>query len=390
MVDDTALGVLKDFAFKEQELPSADHPEIGFITAEHLYDTQFTYEKCGYGDTGQWLLAAIRVDNHAVPGEVKQAYQKINEHAAASASPTGMISRRERREAKETATRQVQEELIASKFRRSRIIPILWDLPGGQLYCGSTSAAAHEALHSLLRESFAVELAPITSGTLAANLLRGEGRDRDYEELRPAALTQPPRERHDQDDAQAASRDDGVPVVPWVAQAIDLKDFLGNEFLLWLWYACETAEGVINVIDARKQKRELFVTLDKSLDMACIWGVHGTQSLRSDQVTRLREAVEALKGGKWPRKAGLILADGESQWELTLQGDRWQVTSARLPEITEATHERQLVDARLDQTMALARALDQLMIAYLRERTGKNWPALKEKLKAWVARRKGS
>ena len=66
--------------------------------------------------------------------------------------------------------------------------------------------------------------------------------------------------------------------------------------------------------------------------MDCAWERTGKQTLRGENPTRLPEAADALATGKWVRKAGLILADAEHQWELTLQGDTMTVGAAALPE----------------------------------------------------------
>ena len=101
-VDETALSILKAGAFKEQEIGVPDAVELGFTTGVHLFDVQFSFEKNGYGPAGSWMLFAMRVDTHQPPSEVKQAYRKMNELAAAEASPTGFEKKMEKREKKES------------------------------------------------------------------------------------------------------------------------------------------------------------------------------------------------------------------------------------------------------------------------------------------------
>ncbi|MEX0886927.1 MAG: hypothetical protein WD009_10860, partial [Phycisphaeraceae bacterium] len=408
-VDDTALSILREHAFRETEVGAPDEVEVGWTTGQHLLDTQFTYEKNGFGDAGSgggaMLLAAMRIDTHKVPADVKQAYRQINEQAAASGNPSGYASKAQKQEASELAGRQIHEDLAAGKYRKSKLVPVLWDLRRGALYCGATGNVVQEQLARLLRASFAVELEPLSAGSLAGDILRSEGRRRDWEDLHPSPFTPAPPEAHAaMDDADAVNTDPTIPTIPWRAQAVDLKDFLGNEWLIWLWHLTETAEGVVSVAGGGESARsgggggdgggEAYITIDRSLDMDCAWGVRGKQTLRTGvtagpiSLIRLPEAGEALVTGKWPRKLGLILADAECQWELTLQGDRLHVSSAALPEVADAQTPRELTEARLMLVQRLAATLDGMYATFLDERTSSAWPTRRETIAAWIRHRR--
>ena len=86
-VDETFTDLLHEHHFRETEIGAPDEVEAGWVTAEHLMDTNFTYDKVAYGP---FAMFALRIDTHKVPGEVKKAYQKMNEQAAAAESPTGL------------------------------------------------------------------------------------------------------------------------------------------------------------------------------------------------------------------------------------------------------------------------------------------------------------
>jgi len=172
-------------------------------------------------------------------------------------------------------------------------------------------------------------------------------------------------------------------------QSLDLKDFLGNEFLLWLWWHIETNEGAVACGGSGNggSGASMYLAMDKALDMECAWGVGGKQSLRGEGPARLREAGEALRMGKWPRKTGLLLSDGEHQWELTLQGDRLAVASASMPEVPDAESPRELTEARLQLVRRLADAVDGLYHAFLSERTASGWPGKRDAIGQWIRQR---
>jgi hypothetical protein len=384
-VEAPLLSILQEHAFKESDIGAPEEVESGWTTGVHLFDTQFTYEKNGYGPVLMW---SMRLDTHKIPGEVRAAYRKMNEQAAAEGNPSGFASKRQKKDATDLAGRQLHEDLAAGKFRRSKTIPLMWDLSTQTLYCGAVGNVVIEQLSRLMRDSFAVDIEELSAGVLAGRVLRGSGRGRDYEDVKPSPFTPPPAAAHDDHDDADGPRDLETPVVPWTSQSTDLKDFLGNELAIWLWWLSETAEGTIATTSPTGGTRDVFITIDKALDMDCAWGVLGKQTLRSDGPTRLREAAEALAGGKWPRKLGLLLSDGEHQWEFTFAADRFAVSSAALPQIAEAQSPREVMDARVKLITDLSVTLDAVYQAFLAKRTASGWPATRGKIREWIAARR--
>jgi hypothetical protein len=391
-VNESLLQRLNEHAFRETSGAAPPEIESGWITGRHIFDTEFSYDKNGFG---RLLLMALRIDTNKVPGEIARAYQFINTASMAAGNPSGFASRAQRQEARELAERQARDDLASGKFRRSKSVPVLWDLKRGVVYCGAAGNTVAEQLIAQFRHTLNVDLRPMTSGTLARLRLQAAGRQRDFEDLKPSMFTDPP-EGHD----RAAEDDDGGrvivprdgkrPTTPWAAPAagqVDAKDFVGNEFLIWLWRRLEQDRGVIPVTVAGV-KTDVSLAIDRTLDMECAWGVTGKLSLRGDGPTRLPEAREALGEGKWPRKIGLIAADGEHQWETALQADRWVVSSASLPQIDDAASPRELVEQRLLLVQRLADTLDALLESFVTLRTSSNWESVRQEIRGWIRRRR--
>ena len=377
MVDDTFLQLLAEHRFRETEIGTPDDVEAGFVTPEHLLDTKFSFEKIGYSGVA---LFALRLDTHKVPGEIKKAYQRINEQAAAEGSPTGFASKSEKRDARDLAGRQLQEELANGRFRKSKHIRVMWDFEEGVIYSESCTDAVTQQLVRLLRTAFAVQLEPITAGTFAGFELDSMGRSRDYEDLAPSKFTPPPTDVAD----RGGDHDHSTPICPWVTKSIDLKDFLGNEFLLWLWHGCETCEGITPIGD---DGDEAFATITKSIQMDCAWEIGGKVTINVDKPTALTETGDALRTGKWPRKMGLLLSDGEHHYELTIQGDQIVVNSARLPDIEDAMTDRDVTEQRLRHIRRLAGTLDAMFLAFLKLRVSQGWDREVADIREWIKSR---
>ncbi|MEO0515096.1 MAG: hypothetical protein AAF086_07360 [Planctomycetota bacterium] len=384
-VDDAFLSILSESRFRESEFGAPDEVEAGFTTGVHLFDTQFTYQKNGYGTPGHGMaLFALRMDTNKVPADIKKAYKVMNELAAAAGNPTGFPSKSEKREARETANEQVREELASGKYRKSKIIPILWDFAHQTLYCGGAGTTVIEHLSRMMRNAFAVELDNLSAGVLAGNLIKAQGKARDYEDLQPSAFTSPPDAPRPRDDDDSPANNT-LPVLPWIAKSVDLKDYLGNEFLMWLWWHGEKNRDTPTI--KTEAAGEVFVALDKALDMDCAWDLTGKQTLRGDNPTKLPEAADALVTGKWPRKVALILADAEHQWELNLQGDQFVVSGAALPEIEDVENARELQERRLDLIIALSDTLNALFSTFLTRRASGPWKTDRDAIKAWIKAR---
>lgn len=378
--DDALLSILTEHRFQERDIGKPEEVEVGFVTAEHLLDTRFTAESCFYGKG--IALFALRLDTHKVPTDVKHAHYKINEQAAAAGSPTGLASRTEKREAREAAGRSLDKDLADGMYRKSASYQVMWDLESKTLYLNATSGKAIEHLVRLMRMAFAVELHQLTAGVLAGAILRELGKMREFEDLAPSSFTDPPAQfERGPDDARGWSRGDHPPL-PWVAKSSDLADWIGNEFLIWLWWLCETNDGMVG---------DVHVVFSSSLDMDCAWGVGGRQALRGDIVgggpTKLKEAGNALATGKWPRRAGLLLAQDDTQVELTLQGDSFAVTAAMLPQIEDAASPRELTMHRLLLIHLLGNTLDTVYRWFLKDRTASSWASKRTKIRRWIETR---
>lgn len=391
------LDILSRHAFEQTEIGAPPEVESGWVAGDHLFDTQFDFEKNVFGadraaGAGTILRFAMRIDTNKVPPQIQRAFRQINEQAVAATNPSGFASRQQKQEARDLADRQAHEELASGKHRRSKLVPVFWDLTNRMLYCGAISNVAAEQLTLCMRRSFDVDIEALSAGTLAGEMVIEQGARRDYEDLQPTAFTATPESAMaDHQDADGP-RPLTIPSVPWTFKGGNTRDFLGNEWLIWLWWTIENQEGLATIKDHAGRACELAVHFDKALEMQCAWGATGVQTLKGHGPNRWPEAGEALSIGKWPRKAGLILADtvDGAQWELSLQADRWQISAAGLPSLDDAKVDspRALLEARLALTLRLAGALDGLFAVFLKQRLSSAWPSRRDQIRQWIKQRR--
>jgi hypothetical protein len=355
-------------ALAEHALVSADDgvpPEVeyGWCGGRHILDNRFDFDRNVFNDSVHF---AMRVDTSRVPAELRNAYKIMEEEAVTLSNPSGFISRKQKSAVKETLARKLDGELRSGKFRRSRLTPVLWDLPAASIYSPAAGAAA-EKLMELFERTFGLELQPLTAGSIALKTLESHGRRRDYEDLRPTRFVLGP-------DGEGQ-----YPEYPWAAKGPQPKDFLGNEFLLWLWHDADERDGTIET-----ESGDAALFIDRSLDLDCAYGLSGRDSLRGDGPGRMPEARDALRTGKLPRKAGLILDFSNQQFSLTFNAESFSMTTARLPNVDEADTPRALFEERVALMRDLWKALDSLFAAFLKRRCSASWESQTGAIRKWI------
>jgi len=356
------LDKLSEHALRPGEFGVPEEIEYGWSGGRHVLDGNFSFEHNAYADA---LHFALRIDTNKVPGSLKKAWQMMEEEAAAKDNPSGFISKNQKREVKDSIRKKIDQELREGKFRRSKLLPILWDLPTKTLYCSATGAS-FEKLSEIFERTFGLELEPLSAGTAALKVLE-HGHKRDYEDLRPTRFVPGP------------EGEGQHPDYPWTTKGPQPKDFVGNEFLLWLWHEGDARKGVVAT-----EADQVSIFFDKSLDLDCAYGQTGKDSLRGDGPSRMPEARDGLRSGKLPRKAGLILEANRQQYSLTLGAEGLSVGGLKLPDVEEAESPRVEFEERVGLLRDFCKVLDGLFESFLKLRASSGWEGQTSKIRKWI------
>jgi hypothetical protein len=342
-----------------QRLTSADGVEAGWTAGDHILDTAFDLAKNVVNDA---LHFALRVDAQKIPADLLRAYTLVELQALAAGNPSGQPSNRQRREARQAARDRLEVEAADGRFLRRKAYPLLWDAPSNELLVGGASAAILDRLHSLFVHTFGRGFEAFGAGRQAFSLAepRQQTRGVDDASLSPFLGSTAPA------------------TVAWLPDE-DSRDFLGNEFLLWLWYYLDSEDDTIPLADGS----DVTLMFARSLVLECPRAQTGRQSITSDAPTRLPEARRALQAGKLPRRAGLVLVRHEQQYELTLHAETLAVSGGRLPAV-EGDSDRARLEARVSQLRELLETLDLLYDAFGRRRFGADWSKELAKVQKWL------
>ena len=286
----------------------------GWAGGDHVLDLSLELGKNIVVDA---LHLAIRIDTDKIPGPLLRAYTQIETEARAQLNPSGIATKTQRQEAKEAAKLRAESEAADGRFRRLNHCPVLWDGQSNIVYAGSTSTSILDRLQALFRETFDRTLEPITAGTLALGLTPEDPEEpgRLAGNLGRGPLT------------LVGATGDETSSITWADDENATHDYLGNEFLVWIWHTLQNDGDTLRLSDGS----DVTVMLAKTLTLDCPRGETGRDQLTDDSPTRLPEALRALQAGKLPRKAGMILVRQGAQYELTLQAERLSVSGERCP-----------------------------------------------------------
>ena len=313
------------------------------------------------------LYFALRVDTNRPPTDLIRSYQRINEEAMLEASGREFLSKPQRREAREQAVSRADAEAREGSFRRTRQVPVFWDLKRNEVYLGGTSPTLADQFMLLFRETFDRATTPATSGEIAARWSSRTSAVHPYDTCRPAYFIKPP------DNLESA---DGDPL-PSDEQS---KDFLGTEWLAWLWYASHVESPEI----ATGLDQPIPVLFEKSLRMECAFKINGSVAIQAEGPTHGPEAPVALAAGKRPIAAGLQLAVHGDVFSLQIRGDVMHYTGVRVPAPENPSNPRIVFEDRIDHLRDLIEAIDELYAAFLKKRLSGKWPQTLNAIRHWV------
>ena len=360
MFGDEQLDKLRTHVAGRQTLETSDGIEAGWSGGKSVLDTTFDLGKNIINDT---LHFDFRVDTDRLPSDLLKAYYEADLAALIKDNTSGLASAKQKREAKESAHNRLKVEAKDGRFRRRKCTPVLWDRAANEVLFGATSTSQVDKFTELFTRTFGHPLELLTAGRQA---------ERTAATLKLAVPA----------DAASSFVPGAGGEVAWVTNG-GAADFLGNEYLLWLWFLSDLGTDTISLSDGS----EATLMPARTLSLDCPRGVTGSGTLASEGPTRLPEARRAVQAGKLPRKMGLTLVRHDQQYELALHAETLAVGSAKLPALPDdVTEARAKLDERADQVRELVETLDLLYAQFLAVRLSPKWVGELAQIQGWLAR----
>jgi len=89
-----------------------------------------------------------------IPGDLLRAYTQVELEGAAAGNPSGKLSARQKREARQAARERLEEEAKDGRFLQRRTHSILWDAASNELLVATTAQGAIDRLLTLFQQTF--------------------------------------------------------------------------------------------------------------------------------------------------------------------------------------------------------------------------------------------
>jgi hypothetical protein len=357
------LERLAEFQAGRSRLASADGIEVGWTAGEHVLDTDF---QLGKNIIDDMLTFDLRIDTDKLPNDLLKAYYSVELKAASKENPSGKPSARQKREAKEAARERLEQEGKDGRFRRRKCIPVVWDLRSNEVLFGATSFTHLDRLSILFQQTFAYTIQAVTAGRRAYSMAELHQLTRNVDDSRLSLFV--PNVTPDE--------------AGWIPDDSS-RDFIGNEFLMWLWFNSEGESDTIKVADGTL----VTYMIARTLTLECPRGQTGHETISHEGPSRLPEAKRAIQSGKLPRKLGLTLVRHDYQYELSLHAETLAVGSLKFPGPPEdVTDGRAKLEERAERMRHFLETLDLLYDAFSVVRFGKGWADTLPRIQKWLAR----
>lgn len=354
------LETLKQFQIGSSTGNLIEQPNIGFTGGAHLLDTEFDFEK---NILGEAMHFGIRIDSCTIPAPIKRAWMKIELSGIMKDNLGDRPTKTQRQEAQDAVDERCAAEAKKGNFKRMGETSVLWDASTETLFLGSSSEKTNDACIDLLERAFDLEFTRLSPSKLAQEYADEAGVNAQLFTIEPTAFLP-----------------DEPPQIVWWNGMTDNYDYLGNEFLLWLWWRWETGSDLFELSDGTT----LSGMFARSLSLDCPRGEYGRESISAESPVALPESAMAVKMGKLPRKAGLTLVREGEQYDFTLQAESFVLGSTRISQPGATVADQNSVLDRIESIRQSAATLDLLFAAFCAVRVDKKWSTEVTQLSKWL------
>ncbi len=367
--DDSAFGdehieILAKHAAGKNQSGSTENVHIGFLGGNHLFDQDFDLSKNVINDA---VHCSVRIDTNQIPAAIRNAWLQMELAGLAKDSEDGTVSKSARKEAKEAVEQRCEVEAASGKYRKMQQFPILWDVEQEMLYFGGSVGTGCGHCLDLLERCFDVEFRRIGAGAIAEAWAIEEERFAELDDLRPVSFI------------SNAHQLEHV----WSNEHSQKPDFLGNEFLMWLWWTLENESDTILLSD----DSEVTIMLSKTLTLECPRGESGKETITSESPVALPETMLAIRSGKLPRKTGMTMISDGRQFDLVLQAETFGISGAKIHLDDDEDFDD---NDRIDAIRLLSESTDLLFHVFCDRRTSSGWKKEQAEISKWINANKKS
>ena len=318
----------------------------GWVTSRHMLDRDITEEKAWMGDCLHLVLLEAE---RKIPQSLLRAECRMEELAVMAADGKAFLKRQERVQIK----REVTERLLPQMPPSLKGMPFVMQRQDRDFFSAALSVKDCDVFTAFFQETTGICPVPLTATTMAL-LHCNSSIDTWY----PTSFSPDVKDEH-------------LELTP------------GTDFLTWLWGRSETASGLFNLKNGAtgvQIQGPLTFTREGN-------GAYET-TLRRGEPMVSAEARTCLLSGKKLKSAKIIMAQGDQQWECTLDAEEFVFRNVALPRIEEPLDPISQFEERMRRYQYFRDMFTELFALYVAERNdGATWADTARELRKWSKNR---
>ncbi len=158
-----------------------------------------------------------------------------------------------------------------------------------------------------------------------------------------------------------------------VAVAYSRYQFLGEEFLTWIWFMIENDHAALQKLDPE------LAALEVGHRMVLVNRRHRetgeTVTIKGDHAG-MDEGLLTLKKGGMVAEIHLVFRSGDHEWQFSLKGESLNISSLKVPASGKVEHQEEIEGAVIEKIYLCEKAVDlinQLYGRFIKLRLGNEW-----------------
>ncbi len=160
------------------------------------------------------------------------------------------------------------------------------------------------------------------------------------------------------------------------------RNFLGREFLTWLWFKSETQNHKVKIKDIG----EFQLFIDNKIILSSASGSVRENSLKGNSPAYAPEASAALCAGKMLSEAKFILQNQELNWSFSLSAEDLSLRSVKLPQIAKESSSEHFAQ-RVAYTKMLNDIIESLYKEYINLRLTEHFKKEAALIQSWLEKK---
>jgi hypothetical protein len=170
-----------------------------------------------------------------------------------------------------------------------------------------------------------------------------------------------------------------------IAVAYRRYQFIGDEFLTWLWYTIENDTPLLGRIDRALEALEIGSRM--VLENRYRKDAGETVTIKGEEAN-MDEGLLALKKGAMVAEVNLVYRSGDHEWRFTLKGESLNLSNLKVPETGKIETKQDVEGAVIERDAQCAKIIDlinSLFRHFIQLRVSNEWSAnIVPAIRKWI------